>query len=262
VPTTTLNQVCSCNSVVGTKSLKPLKENSNSTNRNACSTVREGPQLPCRLTGAFNFSKTTRTILHKNIKFKNIKMQTVSLIVPAKPRAKAYTSMTIAGAPQPKAISHLTNFFSEIKAATRTTKDKEKKMCHKSLRQHSTTRINKRVGQVVANKQVIGFGILIKKSAEHKRHASSFLRYAFYATEAYGRLSLLQTHDELTGLWHSLNEVRLSKGKLAGSINQVTSATVRAKDGSLFLLNSIQTRLDARMNISSCSNSKSRSKII
>ncbi|KAI9576595.1 hypothetical protein GQX74_010577 [Glossina fuscipes] len=170
VPTTTLNQVCSCNSVVGTKSLKPLK---------------------------------------------------VSLIVPAKPRAKAYTSMTIAGAPQPKAISHLTNFFSEIKAATRTTKDKEKKMCHKNLRQHSTTRINKRVGQVVANKQVIGFGILIKKSAEHKRHASSFLRYAFYATEAYGRLSLLQTHDELRGLWHPLNEVRLSKGKLAGSINQV-----------------------------------------
>lgn len=42
---------------------------------NACKIVRDGaePELPA---GAFNFSSTTRTILHRNSKFNNIEIQT------------------------------------------------------------------------------------------------------------------------------------------------------------------------------------------
>lgn len=48
----------------------------NNTHRNACRTVREGPQLPCMLAGAFSLSSTTRTILHRNSKLRKMEIQT------------------------------------------------------------------------------------------------------------------------------------------------------------------------------------------
>lgn len=54
---------------------KDIINKNNNNYLKACKTVLDGPPA-CRPAGAFNFNKSTLTILHKNNRFKNIERQT------------------------------------------------------------------------------------------------------------------------------------------------------------------------------------------